>query len=98
MKSLQFSPIRGTEVNERIAFYGTLFASGRGWTVWESCLHSLRCTGKLRVARRAHLRGFAATVGNLRLDHERRLVAQNSVSWNRLEAWLRNVSGLQQPA
>ena len=42
----------------------------------------------------AHLRGFAATVGNLRLDHEN-LVAQISPSWNPVISWLRQMQRLK---
>ena len=35
-----------------------------------------------------------ATVGNLRLNHERRLVDQNSASWNRVVLWMRQLDGL----
>jgi hypothetical protein len=48
--------------------------------------------GRLRQAR---LRCFAATSGNLRLTGERRMVDQNSASWNQIEAWLNNLSGLR---
>jgi hypothetical protein len=39
-----------------------------------------------------------ATVGNLRLDHERRLVDQNSASWNRITVWLNRIQALQTAA
>jgi hypothetical protein len=38
-----------------------------------------------------HLR---ATVGNLRLPRERRLVDQNSASWNRISEWLRRLDAV----
>jgi hypothetical protein len=37
-------------------------------------------------------------VGNLRLNHERRLVDQNSASWNPLVSWLRQVQTLMAAA
>lgn len=37
-------------------------------------------------------------VGNLRLDHERRLVDQNSASWNQLSGWLREIAALREAA
>ena len=45
-----------------------------------------------------HLRGFAATVDNLRLNHERRLVDQNSASWNHITSWLHRVEALRDAA
>lgn len=47
---------------------------------------------------KAHLRGEAATEGNLRLNHERRLVDQTGASWNQIASWLRQVDGLRRPA
>ena len=47
---------------------------------------------------KAHLRAFGATVGNLRLNHERRLVDQIFTSWNRTADWLSRVLGLQRAA
>ena len=49
-------------------------------------------------ARGAHLRGSAATVGNLRLDHERRLVAQICPRWNRLQHWVELVGAFKDAA
>ena len=57
-----------------------------------------------------HLRGFAATVDNLRQKvacqpklapasaRERRLVDQNSASWNPLLDWLHQIDGLRPEA
>ena len=43
----------------------------------------------------AHRRAFGAMVGNLRVNHERRLVDQMFASWNRIASWLRQIDGLQ---
>jgi hypothetical protein len=37
-------------------------------------------------------------VGNLRLNHERRLVDQTGASWNRLISWLREVGDIMRAA
>jgi hypothetical protein len=40
-----------------------------------------------------HEYGVGAMAGNLRLDHERRLVAQIFPRWNRVADWLREAEG-----
>jgi hypothetical protein len=37
-------------------------------------------------------------VGNLRLNHERRLVDQNIASWNRIAGWLRQIDLIRMAA
>ena len=40
----------------------------------------------------AHRRAFGAMVGNLRVNHERRLVDQICPRWNRLQPWFELVA------
>ena len=44
---------------------------------------------------KAHRRAFGAMVGNLRVDHERRLVDLTVPSWNRIVMWLRQLEGFR---
>jgi hypothetical protein len=37
-------------------------------------------------------------VGNLRLNHERRLVDQNIGSWNQISEWLRRLDAVRRAA
>jgi hypothetical protein len=46
----------------------------------------------------AHRRAFGAMVGNLRLNHERRLVAQIFPRWNPLTSWMRQIDDFQRAA
>lgn len=38
---------------------------------------------------------FGAMAGNLRLNHERRLVDQTGASWNRISLWLSRIKTLR---
>ena len=42
-----------------------------------------------------HLHRCAATVGNLRVDRERRLVDQKSTTWNQIALWLSRLATLE---
>jgi len=46
----------------------------------------------------AHRRAFGAMVGDLRLNHERRLVAQIFPRWNRLQPWFALAEALRTAA
>lgn len=58
----------------------------------------LACQPELVQGGKAHRRAFGAMVGNLRLNHERRLVDQNIASWNRITTWLMAISRLRAAA
>ncbi len=50
------------------------------------------------IKERAHRRAFGAMVGNLRVNHERRLVAQICPRWNRLQPWFELVGAFKNAA
>ncbi len=88
-----------SRVELRLLFVARTFAfkQGEGWPANRSSFI------KEGAHRRAfHLRALrfggqvGAMVGNLRLDHERRLVDQMFASWNRIHRWMRCLEALRQ--